>query len=137
MEREEDPEVLRLAVLVLRISRGLTQKELATAAGMAPSSISGYESGRTKVTRKTADRIAVAAGVDLWIMEPLLLSLRPLCRNQKGRPAIGPPSMEAAIEDFSHKVGAIVREAVEMAMADWEWDSPLEERPGDDDLDLF
>lgn len=53
MEREEDPEVLRLGRARARISRRLTQGELAKAAGMAPSSISGYENGRTKVTRKT------------------------------------------------------------------------------------
>jgi transcriptional regulator with XRE-family HTH domain len=136
MEREEDPEVLRLAVLVLRIARRLTQEELAKAAGMAPSSISGYESGRTKVTRKTADRIAVAAGVNPQVLEPLLLGLRPLCPNQEGRSAIAHYEMESTIEDLSHKVGAIVREAVEMVMADWKWDSPREERPLDD-LDLF
>gem|GEM_PF-6145464 len=69
----------------------------------------------------------MAAGVDPQALEPLFLGLRPLCRNQEGRPAIGLHSMEAAIEDFSHKVGAIVREAVEMVMADWEWDSPPDE----------
>ncbi len=124
MEREEDPELLRLAVLLIRVSRGLTQRELATAAGMAPSSISGYEKGRTKVKRKTADRIAVAAGVDLQVLESLFPVLRPLCRIRRDPPSTRMHPMAAAIEEIARKVEVAVREVVEMAMVEEERNFP-------------
>jgi transcriptional regulator with XRE-family HTH domain len=124
MERDEDSEVLRLAVLLIRLSRGLTQKELATAAGMAPSSISGYENGRTKVRRKTADRIAVAAGLDLQVLESLLPGLRPLCRIRRRRPSITMHPLDAAIEEVTRKVEIAMREVVELAMVEEERNFP-------------
>ncbi|HEY0513554.1 MAG TPA: hypothetical protein VGH73_16715 [Thermoanaerobaculia bacterium] len=42
MERDDDPELLRFAVALLRITRRLTKKQMAEAAGISRSSLADY-----------------------------------------------------------------------------------------------
>ncbi len=90
MEREEESEALRLAILLVRLQRGWTRKEVADAIGMAPSTISGYEHGHRRVVRTTAERIIGAMGVSSDTLEIFLPSMRVLSRMKLGKqPAEG------------------------------------------------
>ena len=78
MHRDTEPEALRLALIVLRGLRGWTQSELAAAADTAPSVLSEYESGRRKLTRRSLERMAAAAGVPASFLAALLPALASL-----------------------------------------------------------
>jgi transcriptional regulator with XRE-family HTH domain len=73
MERHDHPDDLKLLVRVLRELRGWDQMKLATEAGLDPSSISHYETGRTVPPRKTLERLAAAVGLPLPFVESSLL----------------------------------------------------------------
>jgi len=117
MEREEEPEALRLAILLVRLQRGWTQKEVADVVGMAPSTISGYEHGHRPVSRRTAERIAGAMGVISDSLEILLPSMRLLHRMKIGKqPADSPLTLEteAAIEIVVLKATIAMRKTLAM-----------------------
>jgi transcriptional regulator with XRE-family HTH domain len=64
-----------LAAGLLRLARdkaGITQRELARAAGVSQQSISSYETGRKEPTLPTLQRLLAAAGLEMRIrLEPL------------------------------------------------------------------
>jgi transcriptional regulator with XRE-family HTH domain len=68
-----DPEDLKLLVRVLRGFRQWDQSTLAEAAGMDPSSVSHYETGRTVPPRKSVEALAAAVGVPMSYVEGTLL----------------------------------------------------------------
>src|SRR5579872_6366515 len=118
MEREEEPEALRMAILLVRLQRGWTQKEVAEAVGMTPSTTSGYEHGRRPVPRTTAERIVGAMGVSSGTLELLLPSMRVLSRMKLGKqPAEGSLLTledEAAIEIVVLKAAVAMRNTLAM-----------------------
>jgi transcriptional regulator with XRE-family HTH domain len=73
MANPPDPEDLKLLVRVLRAFRQWDQLKLAEAAGMDPSSISHYETGRTVPPRKSLESLAAAVGVPMSFVEGSLL----------------------------------------------------------------
>src|SRR3954453_23763738 len=68
-----DPEDLKLLIRVLRGLRGWDQATLAKAAGLDPSSVSHYETGRTVPPRKSVEALAAAVGVPMSYVEGTLL----------------------------------------------------------------
>lgn len=64
-----------LAAGLLRLARdkaGVTQSELAAAAGVSQQSISSYETGRKEPTLPTLQRLLAAAGLEMRIrLEPI------------------------------------------------------------------
>ena len=63
MVRRGDPEVLRHAVLFLRVHTGLTQAEFGKACRVPQAEISRFESGRQAPSEEILSRMAEAAGV--------------------------------------------------------------------------
>lgn len=69
---QEHPDVLRMLVLFLRSTAGLSQTELGRAAGMSQGRVSALETNPERITEETLRRIAAAAEVP-W---PLVARLR-------------------------------------------------------------
>jgi transcriptional regulator with XRE-family HTH domain len=69
---EEHPDVMRMVVLFLRFTAGLSQTELGRAAGMTQGQVSRLECGPGQAPEEAIRRIAAAAGVP-W---PLVVRLR-------------------------------------------------------------
>jgi transcriptional regulator with XRE-family HTH domain len=136
MEREAESEALRLAALTMRLARGWKQKEVAEALGMAPSTISGYELGYRRVSRRTVEAIAGTVGVSLDVLEALLPGLRALCRGGGGRRPRAPLSRAAAtdvaIEEILRKAEAAMRTTLELTFQEPEWDFLFEELEEED-----
>lgn len=102
MGTKEDPNVSRLVVAFLRSYAGMTQAELATAAGMGQGYISRCESGRNVPSEETLHRLAKGAGVR-W---PLIAPLRSFCAA----------FVAAAARPASTEPGTLDREALERAI---------------------
>lgn len=66
----------RLAIILLRSLHGWDQKELAEAAQVAPSQVSVYETGGRAAPREFLEKISLAAGFPLYLLDPLLRFLR-------------------------------------------------------------
>ena len=132
MEREEESEALRMAIVLVRLQRGRTQKEVAEAVGMAPSTISGYEHGHRPMSRTTAERIVGAMGVSSGTLELLLPSMRVLHRMEIGKqPTADSPltlETEAAIEIAALKAAVAMRNTLAMIMKESRWKNT----PGED-----
>ena len=75
MKKKEGPEA-RLAMILMRSIRSWDQAELARVARIAPSQISVYDRGERAIPREALERMAVAAGLPLPLLDPLLRSLR-------------------------------------------------------------
>jgi transcriptional regulator with XRE-family HTH domain len=85
---KNDPES-RLALFLLRHNRHWDQKQLAQAARIAPSQLSVYERGERPVPRDVLEKVAVAAGFPVYLLDPLLTGLRSFRAAARGgsRPA--------------------------------------------------
>jgi transcriptional regulator with XRE-family HTH domain len=70
---EASPEDLKRLVGLLREFRDWEQRDLARAAGLDPSSLSRYESGRIVPPRKALERLAAAVGVPMPLVDACLL----------------------------------------------------------------
>jgi transcriptional regulator with XRE-family HTH domain len=66
---------LPLVLTLLRTIGGLTQQELAEAAGVRPSSISDYEHGKTTPGLETLERLLDAMGYPLSVVEDVKVCL--------------------------------------------------------------
>jgi transcriptional regulator with XRE-family HTH domain len=124
-----DPEDLKLLIRVLRGLRGWDQSTLAEAAGMDPSSVSHYETGRTVPPRKSVEALAAAVGVTMSYVEGALLPAL-----AAGRVAATPFSeAEPEAADLDQALAGAVRSRVEtfLEMLDaarsrpWERSGPL------------
>jgi transcriptional regulator with XRE-family HTH domain len=103
-----DPEDLKLLVRVLRGLREWDQSMLAAAAGMDPSSVSHYETGRTVPPRKSVEALAAAVGVPMSYVEGTLLPAL-----AAGRGAAAPFSEEELPDaDLDQALAAAVRSRV-------------------------
>ena len=72
-----------MALLFLRLARGMTQKELAAASRSSHAAVSRYESGKQRPTRRTLDRILGALDLPLTAVEDtvgLIVRLRGTAR---------------------------------------------------------
>lgn len=76
MEHDPKKDPARLALVLLRYLRSWDQGGLARASGIAPSQISVYDRGDRAVPRDVLERVAAAAGLPGYLLDPLLRSLR-------------------------------------------------------------
>lgn len=67
---------LATALLLLRLSRGFSQRELAEAAGSAPSAICEYEKGKKMPELRTLYALLDALGVKLSAVEEVVAFVR-------------------------------------------------------------
>lgn len=104
---KEDPNVSRLIVAFLRSYAGMTQAEMATAAGMGQGYISRCESGQNVPSEETLRRLARAAGVR-W---PLMGPLRSFCAAFASA-AARPASMEPGALDAEGFERAVLEPAL-------------------------
>ncbi len=82
------PTVAAGLVRLARIKSGLTQKELATRAGVTQQAVSAYETGRMEPTLPSLQRILAAAGFEMTVrLEPLSDHDRSLEQFLKSLPA--------------------------------------------------
>ncbi len=75
----------RLAMVLLRYLRNWDQRELAQAARVAPSQISVYDRGDRPVPREILEKVAMAAGFPLYLLDPLLRFLRSFRAAAEGK----------------------------------------------------
>jgi transcriptional regulator with XRE-family HTH domain len=128
MERDDDPELLRFAVALLRITRRLTKKQMAEAVGISRSSLADYESGRRQLPWEMMERIAVAAGLSPTALDLLLASLRRVGKFKRYGPP--PPLADPELEDLVKEISSRVEIALwEIAEVLWEGErkSPTKE----------
>jgi transcriptional regulator with XRE-family HTH domain len=71
MARRGDSQDLAATVTLLRALRGWSKKQLADASGVDKSQISRYELGRETPSARTLERLAAAAGLPSFLLEPM------------------------------------------------------------------
>src|SRR5262245_28199091 len=76
MPAQKDQADWAIAIVVLRTLRGWDQVDLAEAAGLSPSSISLYETGKSIPPGRTFARIVAAVGVPLPMVDRLFAWIR-------------------------------------------------------------
>ncbi|HEX7184163.1 MAG TPA: helix-turn-helix domain-containing protein [Thermoanaerobaculia bacterium] len=72
---KDDPDA-RLALALFSALRGWDQAGIAKAAGIAPSQISVYARGERAIPRKALEKMSVAVGFPVPLLDTLLLGLR-------------------------------------------------------------
>lgn len=113
------PEDVRLALGVLRLLRGWTQAEMASAAGVHKSLLSLYEQGKTVPTAKTLGRLIAAVDLPPASFEGVVSLVR-LIRYWSGRSDEVSADAAAALARI---VGTTVEVTVARDLAGWT-DSP-------------
>lgn len=108
MREKKELDVLALAIVVLRASRGWTQAELAAAAGTSASVVSEYESGKRRPTRKVVERFAAATDIFPEDIDHLLPVLHSILES-KSRAAT-PEELGAQL---ARKMEILIRSALE------------------------
>jgi transcriptional regulator with XRE-family HTH domain len=108
----------RVAIIFLRAIRGWDQGELAATAGMAPSTISRYESGESSPSAKTFERIVSAVGVPAATMRRLFAVIRSARAAVTGRTSrLSIEDMvEAAAAEFSDEMCEVFRDAAALVL---------------------
>ena len=88
MARGGDSEDLAATVTLLRALRGWSKKDLADASGVDKSRISRYELGKEAPSERTLERLAAAAGLPSFLLEPMRAFIHRLREpTQEGRAA--------------------------------------------------
>jgi transcriptional regulator with XRE-family HTH domain len=111
MHENREPDVLALAIVVLRASRGWTQAELAAAAGTSASVVSEYESGKRRPTRKVVERFAAATDIFPEDVDYLLPALQTILTSRSKDIATLSPEETGA--QLAQKVEILIRSALE------------------------
>jgi transcriptional regulator with XRE-family HTH domain len=120
MQTQGTPEDVRLALGVLRLLRGWTQAEMATAAGVHKSLLSLYEQGKTVPTAKTLGRLIAAVELPPASFDSVVSLVR-LIRYWSGRSDEASAGAAAALARI---VGTTVEVAVARDLAAWTPDVP-------------
>lgn len=81
---KDDPDA-RLAMALFGALRGWDQAGMAQASGIAPSQISVYARGERAIPRKALEKMSLAAGFPLPLLDVLLLGLRIFRLTAEGR----------------------------------------------------
>lgn len=118
---KEDPEDLRLAVVLLRAVPGWTQGQLAAVAGIAPSLVSDYERGKRRPPRAVVNLLAQAVGIPQSTLERILPVLHSFRESLGGPPSLRMSASEAALEDLVEKTGNLLRAAGELLLGTPSW----------------
>ncbi len=115
MQTLGSPEDVRLALGVLRLLRGWTQAEMASAAGVHKSLLSLYEQGKTVPTAKTLGRLIAAVELPPASFEGVVSLVR-LIRYWSGRSDEASADAAAALARI---VGTTVEVTVARDLAGW------------------
>lgn len=115
MQTLGSPEDVRLALGVLRLLRGWTQAEMASAAGVHKSLLSLYEQGKTVPTAKTLGRLIAAVDLPPASFEGVVSLVR-LIRYWSGRSDEASADAAAALARI---VGTTVEVTVARDLAGW------------------
>jgi transcriptional regulator with XRE-family HTH domain len=118
---KNDPES-RLALVLLRASRLWNQAELARAARIAPSQLSVYERGERATPRDVLERAAEAAGFPVYLLDPLLWTLRSFRAAARGKFRLDRVLAAALTAEMI----ALAQEAVDLILAPLAQPSGLE-----------
>jgi transcriptional regulator with XRE-family HTH domain len=106
-----DPEDIRLAVVFLRAFGRLDRTELATASGISRNSIGLYEEGSRTPSWRNFERIAVAVGYPLVLLDPLIALFRVLrllaVSGQLETLAMLPRDADRLFESWIRSAGAL------------------------------
>ncbi len=105
-----------LAIILLRSLHGWDQKELAEAAQVAASQISVYEKGGRAVPREFLEKVAVAAGFPVFLLDPLLRFLRSFRAAAQGRSRADRVLAERAAAEIMELVRLAVDTVLESLM---------------------
>jgi transcriptional regulator with XRE-family HTH domain len=123
MDQRTDPEDLKLLVRFLRSFRDWGQAEMAAAAGVDPSSISHYETGKTVPPRRTVERIATAVGVPMSLVDagvlPMIAAVRAAVTSSSGDDS---DDLTQTAADLDRALAGIGRSAVAAFLATLEDD---------------
>jgi transcriptional regulator with XRE-family HTH domain len=106
-------ELFGRALAVLRISRGMSRNELASAAGVGPSNLSNYERGRARPREETLERILEA----LKLPPAALERAQDFARHPMGRDGTLPPHEHASGPATSRKAALKLAQEVGKAFA--------------------
>jgi transcriptional regulator with XRE-family HTH domain len=109
---KNDPDS-RLAMVLLRYSKGWDQGDLARATRIAPSQLSVYDRGERSLPRDLLERIAAAADFPDFLLDPLLRSLRSFRAAAKGRWSAD----RAFADEVSAEILALLRLGTDAALA--------------------
>ena len=114
MHENRELDELALVVVVLRALSGMTQTELAEAAGTTASVISEYETGKRRPSRKTVERFAEVLDIPSQKIDGLLPFLRTLRdSSRRNSPSL---SQEALALKTAQEVECLVIEALGLAL---------------------
>ena len=114
MRENRELDELALVVVVLRALSGMTQTELAEAAGTTASVISEYETGKRRPSRKTVERFAEVLDIPSQKIDGLLPFLRTLRdSSRRSSPSL---SQEALALKTAQEVECLVIEALGLAL---------------------
>jgi tetratricopeptide (TPR) repeat protein len=119
---KKDPES-RLALLLLRHALFWDQRDLARAARIAPSQLSVYEQGDRSTPREILEKVAVAVGFPVFLLDPLLWVLRSFLAVMCGKSR----SDRVFANGLFAELLALVRMATDAVLAPL--DRPTQERP--------
>lgn len=114
MRENRELDELALVVVVLRALAGMTQTELAEAAGTTASVISEYETGKRRPSRKTVERFAEVLDIPSHKIDGLLPFLRAL--RDSSRQSSPRLSQEELALRTARDVESLVIEALGMAL---------------------
>jgi transcriptional regulator with XRE-family HTH domain len=114
-----DREELRVLVGVLRAVLGCNQTEMGLAARLDHSAISRYESGEIVPPRANLERMALAAGVPVPLLDALLLpAIRAVIGPARGHLADASADLTAATEELSPALTGAARTAMAEYLAE-------------------
>lgn len=106
---KDDPDA-RLALALFSALRGWDQAGIAKAAGIAPSQISIYARGERAIPRKALEKMSVAAGFPVPLLDVLLLGLRSFRLAAEGRSR----ARRALTDQVWMELPDLVREAADL-----------------------
>lgn len=116
MARRVDSQDLAATVTLLRALRGWSKKQLADASGMDKSQISRYELGRETPSARTLERLAAAAGLPAFLVEPMRSFIHRLRESTLGERPTG-AGLTAATRPAADETKRALGEALDRAVS--------------------
>jgi transcriptional regulator with XRE-family HTH domain len=120
----------RLTMVLLRTAKRLEQGWIAEAVHISPKQASDYERGERRVPREVLDRVAMATGFSVGLLDTVLRAIRSFLVAGRGRSRAG----RALPQLVSWELLALAREAADLTLAPGSPRSPaVPGRPQADD----
>jgi transcriptional regulator with XRE-family HTH domain len=102
-----------LAMVLLRYSEGLEQREVAGAVDITPSQASAYEHGARPVPRETLEQVAALVDVPVDLLELTLRMIRSFLLAKRGRSRAD----RALADEFAVELVALIYRAADLILA--------------------